>query len=110
MGIEGAGEGGAERRIEGATRLGAEGDVRFKRFSSTENISYSTRRALRVRQKKGGRNNAEVETSAALWENNVGAHRGTLVVSDFGGGLEEETGSLSGRKDDIYVSGLCCGV
>ena len=63
MGIEGAGEGGAERGIEGAARLGAEGDVRFKHFSSTENISYSTRRALRE-AKERGENNAE--TSAAL--------------------------------------------
>jgi len=42
--------------------------------------------------------------------NNVTAHRGALAVSDFCGGLEEETGPLSGRKNDIYVSGLCCGV
>lgn len=41
---------------------------------------------------------------------NVGAHRGALAVSDFGGGLEEETGPLSGRKNDVYISGLRCGV
>ena len=47
MGIEGAGEGGAERGIEGTARLGTERDVRLERFSAAENISYSARRTLR---------------------------------------------------------------
>jgi len=67
--------------------------------------------ALCVREKgrkeRGEKNNGE--TDAALRRTMWVAYRGALVVSDFGGGLEEETGSLSGRKNDIYVSGLCCG-
>ena len=51
-----------------------------------------------------------VRQTAAFTGDNVGAHRGAFAVSDFCGGLEEETGPLSGRKNDIYVSGLCCGV
>ena len=47
MGVEGAGEGGAERGIERAARLGTERDVCVKRFTPTKNISYSARRALR---------------------------------------------------------------
>jgi hypothetical protein len=46
VGVEGAGDGGAQRGMEGAARLGAKGDVRFERFSATEYISNSTRRAL----------------------------------------------------------------
>ncbi len=38
------------------------------------------------------------------------AHRVSLAVPDFGGGLEKESGSLSGSKYDIDVAGLCCGV
>ena len=46
VGVEGAGDGGAERGMEGAARLCAKGDVRFERLSATEYISDSTRRAL----------------------------------------------------------------
>jgi hypothetical protein len=46
VGIEGAGEGGGERGMERTARLGAKGDVRLERFAATENISYSTCRAL----------------------------------------------------------------
>ena len=51
--IEGAGDGRSERGMKGPARLGAEGDVRFKRFSASENIPYSTCRALQE-EKKGG--------------------------------------------------------
>jgi hypothetical protein len=47
VGIEGAGNGRCERGMEGPARLSSEGDVRFKRFSATENIPYSTCRTLR---------------------------------------------------------------
>ena len=40
----------------------------------------------------------------------MGAHRVALAVPDFGGGLEKEAGALSGSKNDIDVTGLCCGV
>lgn len=46
VGVEGASDGGAQRGMEGAARLSAKGDVRFERFSATEYISDSTRRAL----------------------------------------------------------------
>lgn len=111
MGIEGVGEGGAERGIERAARLGAERDVRLEHFSATENISDSTRRALREangRKEKGVRNDGE--TDGALRGTMWVRYRRALVVPDFGGGLEEETGSFSGRKNDVYVSRLCRGV
>ena len=46
VGIEGAGDGRGERGMEGAARLGAERDICLERFSTPENISYPTRRAL----------------------------------------------------------------
>jgi hypothetical protein len=46
VGIEGMGEGGGKRCMERTARLGAKRDVRFERFTSTENIPYSTCRAL----------------------------------------------------------------
>ena len=46
MSIEGVGDGGGKRGMEGTARLGAKGDIRFERFPSTENISYPTRRTL----------------------------------------------------------------
>lgn len=46
MGIEGAGDGGGKRAMERTARLGAKGDIRFERFTTTENISYPTCRAL----------------------------------------------------------------
>ena len=41
MGIESMGDGRSECSIEGAARLGAERDIRFKRFGATKDISYS---------------------------------------------------------------------
>ena len=46
MGVEGVGEGCGKRGMERTARLGAKGDVRFERFTPTENVSYSTCRAL----------------------------------------------------------------
>ena len=71
--------------------------------------------ALCVEEKeRGGEEEEEKETTVRQTQryggDNVGAHRGTLAISDFGGGLEEETGPLSGRKNDVDVSGLRCGV
>jgi hypothetical protein len=34
-------------------------------------------------------------------------HRVTLAVSDFGGGLEEETRTFSGGENDIDVAWFC---
>ena len=47
MGVECAGDGGGKRGMERTARLGAKGDIRFERFATAKNISYSTRRALR---------------------------------------------------------------
>lgn len=38
------------------------------------------------------------------------AHRVALAVPDFGGSLEKESGSLSSSKNNVYVTGLCCGI
>ena len=46
VGVEGAGNGGGERGVEGAARFGAKGDVRLKHLSATKNISYPACRAL----------------------------------------------------------------
>lgn len=46
VGVERAGDGGGERGIEGAARLGAERDVCLERFAPAEHVSYSTCRAL----------------------------------------------------------------
>jgi len=40
----------------------------------------------------------------------VDAHRVALAVPDFGRRLEKEAGAFSGRKNDIEVARLCCGV
>ena len=60
MGIEGVGDWCGERGIEGTTRLGAERNIRFERFSTTENISYSTCRAL-------GSNEKDVRVRGIEW-------------------------------------------
>jgi hypothetical protein len=52
--VEGARDGGAERGMERAASLGAEGDVRFEHFSAAENISYSARRTLWQKGVYGG--------------------------------------------------------
>jgi hypothetical protein len=46
VGIEGTGDGCGKRGMERPARLCAKGDIRFERFTSTKNISYSTCRAL----------------------------------------------------------------
>lgn len=46
MGIKSAGDGGSKRGMERTARFSAKGDIRFERFTSTENISYSACRAL----------------------------------------------------------------
>jgi len=81
VGIEGASDGRCERGMEGPARLSAKGDVRFKRFSATENIPYSTCRT-----------------------------RIAFAVSDFGRGLEKKAGAFPGRKNDINVARICCRV
>ena len=100
--IEGVRDGCGERGMERTARLCAKGDVRFKRFTAAENVSNFARRTLSrrydeyffwVRERKG-----------------VDAHRVALAVPDFGGGFEKESGTLSGGIDDIYITGLCCGV
>jgi len=69
VGIEGAVDGRSERGMEGPASLRAEGDVRFKRFSTAENIPYSARRA-----------------------------RISFTVPNFGRGLEKKARTFLGRK------------
>jgi hypothetical protein len=66
------------------------------------------------KKKTGGGNGWNgCETDVAVWGDNgydMNTYRVALAVSDFGGGLEEETGTFSGDKDDIDVARLCCWV